>query len=134
MWFDGHAAASAYLHSLHSVAPDEVIDVAVTCDGTWSKRGFTATHRIVIMISWETGQVLDFEIKSKRCKACSVQREKMSEEDFQKWWEGHALKCEFNHHGSSPSMEVEGASEIFKRSECYSTVPLHLPARTLCDL
>ena len=29
-------AALAYLHQLHGVAPDEVLDVTVTCDGTWS--------------------------------------------------------------------------------------------------
>ena len=28
-------AASAHLHKLHDVEPTEVINVAVTCDGTW---------------------------------------------------------------------------------------------------
>ena len=35
-------AASVYLHALHGAEPTEVVDIAVTCDGTWSKRGFTA--------------------------------------------------------------------------------------------
>ena len=46
-------------------APNEVIDVMVTCDGTWSKRGHTALFGVVVMASWETGQVLDVEVLSK---------------------------------------------------------------------
>ena len=34
--------------------PEEVVDVVVTCDGTWSKRGFTATYGIVVVIAWDT--------------------------------------------------------------------------------
>lgn len=67
-------SASAYLHALHGSAPTEVIDTAVTCDGTWSKRGFTATYGIVVVISWETGKILDYEILSKRCNTCERQR------------------------------------------------------------
>jgi len=39
-------AASEQLHCLHGVEPDELLDCAVTCDGTWSKRGKTATHGV----------------------------------------------------------------------------------------
>ena len=34
-------AASAHLNQCCGVPFDEIIDVPVTCDGTWSKRGFT---------------------------------------------------------------------------------------------
>lgn len=47
-------AASAQLHQLHGLDPDASLDITVTCDGTWSKRGFTATHGVVVVISWET--------------------------------------------------------------------------------
>lgn len=36
-------AASAHLHQLHGVGLTDIIDIAVTDDGMWSKRGFTAT-------------------------------------------------------------------------------------------
>ena len=61
---DNMRAASEYLHSLLGAIPEEVVDVVVTCDGTWSKRGFTATYGIVVVIAWETGQVLDYVVKS----------------------------------------------------------------------
>ena len=33
---DDMLASSAYLHALHGAKPTEVVDIAVTCDGTWS--------------------------------------------------------------------------------------------------
>ena len=50
---DNMRAASDHLHSLCQARPDEVIDVAVTCDGTWSKRGFTAAYRVTAVIALE---------------------------------------------------------------------------------
>ena len=47
-------------------APDAIVDVKVTCDGTWSKQGHTALFRVIIVAAWETGQVLDMEVLSKR--------------------------------------------------------------------
>ena len=60
-------AASIHLHNLHGVDPMTTLDIAVTCDGTWSKRGFTATYGVVVVIAWDTGEVLYFQILSKRC-------------------------------------------------------------------
>ena len=44
---DNMVAASAHLHQSCGVPFDEIIDAAVTCDGTWSKRGFTAMYGVV---------------------------------------------------------------------------------------
>ena len=111
-------AAARYLHVLHGTEPTEVIDIAVTCDGTWSKRGFTATYGIVVVISWESGQVLDYEILSKRCNACERQKTRWGEdsEQYVKWMEGHRTKCAINHEGSSPAMECAGVLKIWNRS------------------
>ena len=112
-------AASDHLHDLRGVPRDEVIDVCVTCDGTWSKRGFTATYGIVAVIVWETGQVLDFQIKSKRCIVCAkkLSTMKRESEEFKTWYESHKGSCELTHHGSSPSMEAAAALDLWKRSE-----------------
>ena len=112
-------AASAHLHWLRGVDPGSVLDIAVTCDGTWSKRGYTATHGVVVVIEWETGQVLDFEILTKRCTACSLRKARCGEgsPEFAEWYEGHKSSCQKNHDGSSPAMECEGAVRIWKRSE-----------------
>ena len=110
------SAASAHLHSLHDIQPEQLLDCSITCDGTWSKRGYTATHGIVVVISWETGQVLDFEVLTKRCTICAQRDTTMEEEEFGHWMEKHAPNCTANHDGSSPAMEMAGAEAIFKRS------------------
>ena len=60
--------------------------------------------------------MLDFSIRTRRCTLCSSRRDTMTEEEFDLWYISHQESCEANHSGSSPSMELEGATEIFKRS------------------
>ena len=43
--------------------------------GTWSKQGFTALYGVVVVASWDTGKVLNVELKSKFCSVCSACRE-----------------------------------------------------------
>ena len=71
------------------------------------------------VIAWETGQVLDFEIKSKRCSVCAMKMEVLEEgsNELDEWWEGHQAHCECNHAGSSPAMEMSAACDLFQRSE-----------------
>ena len=47
--------------------------VAVTIDGAYKKRnGFNSLLGVVFIISVDTGEVLDFEIKCKHCFECRV--------------------------------------------------------------
>ena len=46
------------------------LDVTVTFDGTWSKRGFTALYGVVVIASWDTGRMLDAYVMSKHCGRC----------------------------------------------------------------
>ena len=109
-------AASKYLHILNGVDPQDTLVIKVTCDGTWSRRGFTAIHGVVVVISYDTGQVLDFEVMSKSCPACSQQKTRLGEEEFDVWLDGHREQCLANHEGSSPAMECAGALILWKRS------------------
>ena len=115
-------AASAHLHELHDVGPTVVIDITVTCDGTCSKRGFTGMHGVVSVISWEAGQVVDFQIIMKRCPVCTHQKTVLGDDDsdeYVEWWERtkHKERCQINHFGSSSSKECAAVVEIWKRSE-----------------
>ena len=71
---------------------------------------------MVVVISWDTGQVLDFEVMSKLCPACAQQKTKLGPEEFDVWLDGHREKCLANHEGSSPSMECAGALILWNRS------------------
>ena len=45
--------------------PDDIVDVAVTCDCTWSKRRFTTPYGIAVVMLWRSGKMLDCEVLSK---------------------------------------------------------------------
>ena len=99
--------------------PDEegILDVAVSFDGSWMKRGFTSKYGVVCVISAVTGEVLDFHFMSKFCPACEKAKEKdMTPEQKQQWDEEHAEHCECNYSGSSPGMEARGAFVLWNRS------------------
>ena len=52
----------------------EPMDVTVTFDGTWMKRGFVSNYGVLVVISWDTGRVLDTIVLSKYCAKCSRMR------------------------------------------------------------
>lgn len=109
------SAAAAQLRK--DAADDEIVDVRVTCDATWQKRGHTSLYGVVVVASWDTGQVLDTEVLSKWCDECSQHRHiDPTSVEFLDWWEGHQAWCEANYTGSSGAMEAAGALKIWKRS------------------
>ena len=106
------SAAAAHLRKELGANNDDVInviDVKVTCDGTWQRRGHQALYGVVVVASWDTGQVLDTEVLSKWCSMCNSKRHlDPSSNEFLEWWEEHQALCEANFYGSSgitPSMQ-----------------------------
>lgn len=90
--------------------------VGVSVDGTWMKRGHQSKLGVVFVQSIETGEVLDFEVKSLFCHVCAKYKKRLSSKKFDEWYKGHESKCKINHKGSSDKMECEGAIQIFLRS------------------
>ena len=111
-------SAKRVRESLNANAVD-TLNIAVSFDGTWSKRGFTANYGIGVVIAVETGEVLDYAIMSKSCEKCKA-AEKLKEdpEKYQQWKERHASHgdCQKNYEGSSSAMEKEAAKIIWGRS------------------
>ena len=60
------------LHDFYEKPHDQVIDVGVSVDGTWMKRGYLSKYGVSAAISCETGEVLDFEIMCKLCDKCKA--------------------------------------------------------------
>ena len=84
----------------------EVKDIYVSCDGSWSKRGFTAKYGFISVIEMSTGYCVDFVVLSKYCKTCSGITD----------GQVPVHECTKNFHGSSPAMEVEGWKQLWGRS------------------
>ena len=65
------------LMSLHNMTNDkfsqknEVADIAVSCDGTWQRQGFSSLIGVVTVIAIDTGKCVNYQIKSKQCASCT---------------------------------------------------------------
>ena len=99
------------------VPEDQVLDITVTCDGTLARQGFQSLYGIVVVVSWKSEKVLDVEVVSKHCQACTTHHEMNTSSDgILDWREGHQASCEVYYCGSSSAMESTGALAIWKRS------------------
>ena len=58
------------VRDLYHVFSDQVVDILVSCDGTWQKRGFSSLFGVVFIIAYETGKVLDYAVLSKHYIGC----------------------------------------------------------------
>ena len=95
---------------------EKVAHVSVTVDGTWQKRGNSSKIGVVFVISVETGEILDYEVKSLFCHGCKAHSSWNQEsKEYKEWKKAHEEKCEINHQGSSEEMEAMAAVEIFTR-------------------
>ena len=95
---------------------DDILDVAVTYDGTWSKRGHTAFYGFGFVISVQTGQVIDYGFRSKICTPCTKQKADKDSDEYKEWYDKHKQHCSKNFEGSSGNMEVSIVQELWKCS------------------
>ena len=96
---------------------NEVNQCAVSCGGTWQRRGHSSLNGCVTTLSMESGKCLDVEVLTKVCHGCQrIQSENdLIKKAFKQ--QKHVGKCKINHIGSSAAMETEGVKRIFQRSE-----------------
>ena len=102
---------------LAGASSDEVVDILVSCDGTWQEALFGA----VFIIAHTTGKVIDYHVMSKVCAGSKhwELRDKSSPE-YQKWKKSHPRQCSMNFAGSAPAMEPHGSLQLFQRSLQYN--------------
>ena len=100
----------------NGMSDQDVTDIAVSCDGTWQRRGHSSHNGIMNVISMNNGKIIDTEPFSKTCKSCNKMQnlKERKPEEYDQWSISH--KCTINYTGSAPGMEVEGAKRIFGRS------------------
>lgn len=103
-----------------SIGDDNIIDIGVSFDGSWQKRGYSSMYCIGCVIDIYTGLIVDFEVVSKYCHECTKTAAELGAKsaEYSVWHESHKTsgKCEKNYEGSSASMEVYAAEVLWKRS------------------
>ncbi|GFR64715.1 hypothetical protein ElyMa_000184600 [Elysia marginata] len=52
----------------HGKAGDDIVDIAVSYDGTWQKRGHTSNHGLGVVIEVTTGLAVDYHVMSSFCQ------------------------------------------------------------------
>ena len=95
---------------------DETVDIGVSVDASWQRRGYSSLNGVTTVISIESGKVIDTHPQTKHCQQCAL-KEKLRKTDskaYEAWKSTH--DCIINHVGSSGAMECEGAKTMFERS------------------
>ncbi|XP_067205402.1 uncharacterized protein [Linepithema humile] len=96
---------------------EETSELTVSGDGIWHKRGYTSLYGVFSIIGYFTGKVVDIIVKSSYCKMCEYWKSRTNTTEFEEWYKTHKDLCSANHQGSAGKMEVDGITEIFKRSQ-----------------
>ena len=108
---------ASFERAVAKASADDIINIRVTCDATWQRRGHQSLYGVVVVASWETGKVLDVELLSKFCFECSKKQHlDPTSPKFLDWWDAHSAFCNCNYKGTSGGMEAEGALRIWERS------------------
>ena len=97
------------------VLPDEngVLDIAVSFDGSWQKRGYSSHNGMASVIDLITGFPIDFEVLSNYCNKCKIAEENPHDPE---WQAKHSPNCPKNFDGTAGATEAESAKRIWNRS------------------
>ena len=97
------------------IVPDEqgILDIAVSFDGSWQRRGHSSHNGMASVIELLTGLPLDHEVLSNFCRKCKVMEQSDQSEE---WKLKHSRNCLKNFEGSANAMEAECAVQMWKRS------------------
>ena len=108
----------AYLE-LNPDTSDSPLDITVSFDGTWHKRGHTSLYGVGAVIDVLTGLVLDYTVCSKYCHACTLKEAEFGSRncaEFEAWFANQEADCCADYKGSSNAMEAECARRLWSRS------------------
>ncbi len=96
--------------------PDEdgVLDIGVSFDGSWHRRGHSSHTGIATVIDLRTGLLIDYEILSNFCSKCKIAEGNGTA--TAEWKQKHSVNCLKNFDGSANAMEAECARRLWSRS------------------
>ena len=94
---------------------DGVLDLLVSMDGSWQKRGWSSHNGIAVVVELHTGLIIDYEVLSNYCVGCD-RGPKPDADNYEDWQRSHEADCQKNVDTSSSAMEPEAAVRMWERS------------------
>ena len=96
---------------------DGILDIAVSYDCSWHKRGHCSKYGVAAVIDLDTNMIIDFEVLSKFCYKCTLSFSELGDSpEYDEWLKGHKPFCDINFEGPSGNMEAEIAVKLWRRS------------------
>ena len=95
---------------------DGFLNITVSYDGSWQRRGRCSHNGIAVVIDVTTGYVVDYVTLSNYCQACEIGPENDAP-TYPAWWAKHKPNCQKNINCSSAAMETKAAVIMFSRSK-----------------
>ena len=89
---------------------DGILDIGVSFDGSWQKRGHPSYNGLASVIDFETDLLIDFEVLSNFCIKCEIAEDEQTE----KWKKMLAANCSKNYSGTANAMEIECAKDTLE--------------------
>jgi len=59
-----------------------ILNLKVSGDSSWKKRGFKSLYRVTTLIAYYSGKVIDLVVKSSYCHACTFWKNKINIEEY----------------------------------------------------
>lgn len=89
-----------------------VLDISVSYDRTWQKRGFSSHHGVAVAIEVKTRLVIDYEVLSTYCHACSLAKTRLgSDTPEMEEWQNHHADYDANFNGSAKAWRQKQPEE-----------------------
>lgn len=89
-----------------------LLDLHVSGDASWKKRGFSSLEGVTTLIGHYSGKVIDLIVKSSYCAGCNTMKNKKGTEEYDEWFTEHEEVCSKNHEGSAGKMEVKCSNDL----------------------
>ena len=91
-----------------------VCDAAVSCDGSWQRRGYGSLNGLVTSINIDSGKCLSYQCLIKTCNAYELWSQRKGTIEYVNFIKEH--DCPINHEDSAGSMEAVGVVKFFQKS------------------
>ena len=109
------AIFEAYRDLGETTEKNGILDIAVSFDGAWQRRGHSSHNGVAAVIDLLTGLPVDYEVLSNFCLKCKIAASSPGSTEVLD--NKHTENCPKDFEGSANSMEVECALRIWRRLE-----------------